>query len=329
MGSFKDVVGHNDIITYIQNSIANDQVSHAYIINGERGSGKKLLAKLFAMTLQCEEHGKDPCNLCHSCVQAQSNNHPDIIWVNHASPNLIKVQEVREQVVETVEIRPYQSPYKVYIIPQADLMNEQAQNAILKSIEEPPEYVVFLLLTDNAEKLLPTIRSRCIMLKLRNIKDELIRKYLAEKLGADEQMAAICAAYAQGNLGKAIALASSDHFNAIRDEVLHLMNYIHDMKVAEIVEAVKRSAVYKVEVEDYLDLVTVWYRDVLLYKATKDIDKLVFSDQISAVKEQAKQSSYEGLELILESIEKAKARLKANVNFELTMELLFLTIKEN
>ena len=329
MGSFKDVVGHNDIITYIQNSIANDQVSHAYIINGERGSGKKLLAKLFAMTLQCEEHGKDPCNLCHSCVQAQSNNHPDIIWVNHASPNLIKVQEVREQVVETVEIRPYQSPYKVYIIPQADLMNEQAQNAILKSIEEPPEYVVFLLLTDNAEKLLPTIRSRCIMLKLRNIKDELIRKYLAEKLGADEQMAAICAAYAQGNLGKAIALASSDHFNAIRDEVLHLMNYIHDMKVAEIVEAVKRSAVYKVEVEDYLDLITVWYRDVLLYKATKDIDKLVFSDQISAVKEQAKQSSYEGLELILESIEKAKARLKANVNFELTMELLFLTIKEN
>ena len=329
MGSFKDVVGHNDIITYIQNSIANDQVSHAYIINGERGSGKKLLAKLFAMTLQCEEHGKDPCNLCHSCVQAQSNNHPDIIWVNHASPNLIKVQEVREQVVETVEIRPYQSPYKVYIIPQADLMNEQAQNAILKSIEEPPEYVVFLLLTDNAEKLLPTIRSRCIMLKLRNIKDELIRKYLAEKLGADEQMAAICAAYAQGNLGKAIALASSDHFNAIQDEVLHLMNYIHDMKVAEIVEAVKRSAVYKVEVEDYLDLITVWYRDVLLYKATKDIDKLVFSDQISAVKEQAKQSSYEGLELILESIEKAKARLKANVNFELTMELLFLTIKEN
>lgn len=93
--------------------------------------------------------------------------------------------------------------------------------------------------------------------------------------------------------------------------------------------AVKNISVYKLEITDYLDIIMIWYRDVLLYKATKEIDKVVFKDQLQSIKEQARKSSYEGIELILESLEKAKARLKANVNFDLVMELLFLTIKEN
>lgn len=92
---------------------------------------------------------------------------------------------------------------------------------------------------------------------------------------------------------------------------------------------VKNISVYKLEITDYLDIIMIWYRDVLLYKATKEIDKVVFKDQLQSIKEQARKSSYEGIELILESLEKAKARLKANVNFDLVMELLFLTIKEN
>ena len=94
-------------------------------------------------------------------------------------------------------------------------------------------------------------------------------------------------------------------------------------------KSVKNISVYKLEITDYLDIIMIWYRDVLLYKATKEIDKVVFKDQLQSIKEQARKSSYEGIELILESLEKAKARLKANVNFDLVMELLFLTIKEN
>ena len=101
------------------------------------------------------------------------------------------------------------------------------------------------------------------------------------------------------------------------------------MELSEIVAAVKYISVYKLEITDYLDIIMIWYRDVLLYKATKEIDKVVFKDQLQSIKEQARKSSYEGIELILESLEKAKARLKANVNFDLVMELLFLTIKEN
>ena len=329
MGSFKDVVGHKDILKYISSAVENNRVSHAYILNGERGSGKKMLANLFAMTLLCETGDNEPCGKCHSCKQAESGNHPDIIRVTHEKPNSISVDDIRTQVNNTVDIKPYQGPYKVYIIPQADMMTPQAQNAILKTIEEPPSYAVFLLLTENAETLLPTINSRCVMLKLRNIKDTLIKKYLMENLEIPDYKADMCTAFAQGNMGRAIMLAKSDHFNEIREEAVQLLKHINEMELNEIVAAVKNISVYKLEITDYLDIIMIWYRDVLLYKATKEIDKVVFKDQLQSIKEQARKSSYEGIELILESLEKAKARLKANVNFDLVMELLFLTIKEN
>ena len=329
MGSFKDVVGHKDIIQYIRNAVTSGQVSHAYIMNGERGSGKKLLASLFAMTLLCEKKGPDPCNTCHSCVQANSGNHPDIIRVTHEKPNTISVDDIREQVNNTVAIKPYQGPYKVYIIDHAELMTPQAQNALLKTIEEPPEYAVFMLLTENAQVMLPTINSRCVMLKLRNIKDTLIKRYLMENMLVPDYKADVCTAFAQGNMGRAIMLANSEHFNEIKDEAMQLLKYIREMELGEVIAAINNITKYKLEITDYLDIIMIWYRDILLYKATKDIDKVVFKDQMKFIKEQAKTSSYEGIETILKSIEKAKARLKANVNFELVMELLFLTIKEN
>lgn len=331
MSSFKDVVGHKNIIKYIQNAVAADAVSHAYILNGERGSGKKLLANLFAMSLQCENRDEDgdACGKCRSCRQVLSGNHPDIIRVTHEKPNTISVDDIRVQVNDDIVIRPYSSKYKVYIIADADLMSVQAQNALLKTIEEPPAYAVIFLLTENAEALLPTITSRCVMLKLRNIRDTLIRKYLMETMHVPDYKADMCTAFAQGNMGRAIMLASSDHFNEIREEAVQLLKYINEMDISEITKAIRKINTYKLEINDYLDIIMIWYRDVLLYKATKDMDKVVFKDQITYIQERAKKSSYEGIELILESLEKAKTRLRANVSFDLVMELLLLTIKEN
>ena len=124
-------------------------------------------------------------------------------------------------------------------------------------------------------------------------------------------------------------LANSEYCNEIREEAGQLLKYINEMDVSEIVKAIKKISSYKLEINDYLDIIMIWYRDVLLYKATKEMDKVVFKDQLTYIQERARKSSYEGIELILESLEKAKQRLKANVNFELVMELLLLTIKEN
>ncbi len=329
MGSFKDVVGHNDIINYIRNAVSMDQVTHAYILNGERGAGKKLVAKLFATTLLCEEGGPDPCNRCHSCRQAEGGNHPDIIWVTHEKPNSISVDDIREQVNNTIMIKPYQGPYKVYVIDHADIMTPQAQNALLKTIEEPPQYAVIMLLTENAEMLLPTIASRCVMLKLRYIRDILIKKYLMETLKVPDYKADMCTAFAQGNLGRAIMLANSEHYNEIREEAVQTLKYIHEMELNEVIQAVNRISSYKLEISDYLDIMVVWFRDVLLYKATRDVDVVVFKEELDSIREQARKSSYEGIQLIITSFDRAKERLKANVNFELVMELLFLTIQEN
>ena len=241
----------------------------------------------------------------------------------------ISVDDIRKQINEDIQIKPYSGKYKIYIMADADLMTVQAQNALLKTIEEPPSYAVIFLLTENADSLLPTICSRCVMLKLRNIKDQLVKKYLMEQLQIPDYKAELCTAFAQGNIGRAIMLASSDHFNEIRDEAVQLLKYIDTMELPELMDAVKRITVYKIEITDYLDILMIWYRDVLIYKATKNIDRVIFGEELEFIRERAKKSSYEGIETILKALEKAKERLKANVNFELVMELLLLTIKEN
>lgn len=331
MSAFKEIVGHNQIIEYIENACSSGMVSHAYILNGERGSGKRLLADFFAMALQCEERDEDgsACGKCRSCRQAMSGNQPDIVHTTHEKPSTISVEEIRTQVNNDIMIRPYASRYKVYIIGEADKMSVQAQNALLKTIEEPPEYAVILLLTENAQALLPTIRSRCVVLKLRNIRDQLVKKYLLEHMEISEDRADICVAFAQGNLGKAISLATSEDFNEMKEATVHLLRNIDEMETEGLIEAVKKCTEFKMDINDYLDMIAVWYRDVLIYKATLSVDRVVFSDQLKYIKQRASKSSYEGIGTILNAIEKAKARLKANVNFELTMELLLLTIKEN
>lgn len=329
MATFKDIVGQEQIKEHFQNAIRSGKISHAYIINGEKSSGKEFIAKVFAQTLQCEKGGTEPCCECHSCKQAMSENQPDIIKVQHEKPNSISVDDIRFRINNDVAIKPYSSPYKVYIVNEAEKMTVPAQNALLKTLEEPPEYVIILLLTTNVDSLLPTILSRCVVLNMKPVSDDLVRKYLMEELQVPDYKAEVCVAFARGNVGKAKALASSEDFENVKAEALSLLKYIQDMELNEIVAAIKKINEYKLEINDYLDIMAIWYRDVLLFKATADVDHLVFREEIQALRKVAGRSSYEGIETVIEALEKAKRRLDANVNFDLTMELLMLTIKEN
>lgn len=329
MAGFTDIIGHEQIIEHLKNAITMGKVSHAYILNGPDKSGKKMIAEAFSMTLQCEQKGNQPCLTCHSCRQAMNYNQPDIIYLQHEKANTISVDDIRQQINHNIEIKPYSSPYKVYIVDEAEKMNVQAQNALLKTVEEPPAYAVIILLTTNADAFLPTIRSRCITLNLKAVKDNVIKRYLMEKRQIPNYQADVCVQFAQGNVGKAIALASSEDFNELKTSAVQLMKRIKDIEIYELTEAVKHISEFKLQTEDYFDIMMIWYRDILLYKATLDVNSLIFKDEIYDIKKQASKSSYNGIEEILEALEKAKARLKANVNFDLVMELLLLTIKEN
>lgn len=329
MAEFKDIIGQEQIKEHLQGALSSGKISHAYIINGEKSSGKEFIAKVFAMALQCEKHTGNPCQECHACKQALSDNQPDIIRVIHEKPNTISVDDIRTQINNDVAIKPYSSPYKIYIMNEAEKMTVQAQNAILKTLEEPPEYAVIMLLTSNVNSLLPTILSRCVVLNMKPVADDLVRKYLMEEMQVPDYKAEVCVAFARGNIGKARALASSEDFENVKNEALSLLKYIQDMELHEIVAAIKKINEYKFEINDYLDIMAIWYRDVLLFKATNDVNHLVFREEIQALRRVAQRSSYEGIETIIEALEKAKNRLNANVNFDLTMELLLLTIKEN
>lgn len=329
MPGFKDIIGHEQIIEHLQNAITMDKVSHAYIINGPDKSGKMMLAEAFAAALQCEKGGNEPCQECHSCKQAAGHNQPDIIYVTHEKPNTISVDDIRTQLNNDIGVKPYSSTHKIYIIDEAEKMNQQAQNALLKTIEEPPAYAVILLLTTNAAAFLPTILSRCVTLNIKAVQDEKIKKYLMSDYQIPDYQADICAAFAQGNVGKAIRLASSDDFNEMKSSALQLIKRLNEIDLYEMTAAVKQISEYKLEINDYFDLMMVWYRDVLYFKATGDVNGLIFKDEVYDIKRQAEKSSYSGVEVIIEALQKAKLRLNANVNFDLVIELLLLTIKEN
>lgn len=329
MAGFKDIVGHEQIIEHLKTAIEMGKVSHAYILNGPDLSGKMMIAEAFARALLCEKQDPDGCGECRSCRQSDDRNNPDIIYVKHDKPNTISVDDIRTQLNNDIVIKPYSNQYKIYIVDEAEKMNQQAQNALLKTIEEPPAYAVIMLLTTNADSFLQTIRSRCITLNLKSVKNDVIKSYLMTEKKIPDYQADVCAAFAQGVVGKAIKIASSDDFNELKESALSLIKRLDDIDLYEMGEAIKQISDYKLQVQDYFDLITVWYRDVLYMKATNDVNGLIFKDEVYDIKKQASKHSYHGIETIIEALDKAKLRINANVNFDLVIELLLMTIKEN
>ncbi len=329
MLELKEILGHEPIKEHFFNAVLTGNISHAYILSGEEGMGKKSLANAFALALLCEKGQADPCRQCHACKQVLSGNHPDLIYVTHEKPASIGVDDVRHQINDTIQVKPYSSAHKIYIVDEAEKMTVQAQNALLKTIEEPPAYAVILLLTTNAESFLPTILSRCVQLKLKPLQDAQVKDYLMSRMGVEEPQADIFTAFARGNLGKAIHLADSEEFRRLYGELLDLLKNLKKSDISELLERIRKMKDEKLDIHQCLDFMQMWYRDVLMYKTTKDINLLIFKDEFSTVNTMSTVSGYEGLERVLTAIDKARIRLDANVNMELVMELLLLTMKEN
>lgn len=327
MFSFSEIVGHEQIKEHMQAAIRDKKPFHAYLFQGEEGVGKEALARTFAAGLQCQSESADkPCKECVSCRQMESGNQPDVIWVTREKASL-GVDEIREQLCNTMDIKPFSSPYKIYLVPEAEKMTEAAQNALLKTIEEPPEYGIVILMTSNISALLPTIQSRCLTMEFRPLSTVVVESYVKEHCQVPDYQARASAAFAQGNLGKAMRYAKSEDFIERKDHIISLLRHVEQMDLSEMLAVIKDLGTRKDEVRDYIDLMVLWYRDVLLFKVTKDINQLLFQDEASYISREASHRSYEKIEEILQAFEKAKVRLRANVNFDITMELMLLALK--
>ena len=194
--------------------------------------GKMALAEAFSLTLLCEKRDLvSPCLNCHGCKQVLSHNHPDLIYVSHEKPGSIGVDDIRRQI---------NLSYKIYIVDEAEKMTGQAQNALLKTIEEPPSYAVIILLTANQEAFLPTILSRCVQLNLKPLQDGDIKNYLIQEKGISEDTAEVYTAFARGNLGRAVHLAESEEFQAVYQTMLALLKHLRSMDIAELMETVRK-----------------------------------------------------------------------------------------
>ena len=347
MADFADIIDQEQMKEHMQHVLQTEKVSHAYIISGENGSGKEFIARIFAKALQCENKNMrgeylESCNECPSCVKALSENHPDIITITHEKPNSIGVDDIRSQLRDDVVIKPYESRYKIYIIPEGEKMTAAAQNALMKTLEEPPAYIVIIILTSNINAFLPTIISRCIVLPMKVARDDSIKKFLMEECQIVDYKAMLCASFARGNVGKALDLAANERFETLKNETIELVTKLKHLEIHDIMDRVhmilepaegdEKSSKKGIDLRqyaDFMDILIFLFRDMLVYKATENEDHLIFTDKVSYIRSVTREISYEEIGNIIKDMEIAKSRITSNVNIDLALELMLLSMKEH
>ena len=325
MYTFEEIRGNTPLVEQLRRSAASGRSSHAYLFLGGAGAGKRLIANTFAKALQCEGE-KRPCDSCKSCHAFNHGNHPDVIYFQPLkNGKTYTIEDVREQLLETVDLKPFQYEKKIYIIEKADTLNIQSQNALLKTLEEPPAHAVFLLLAERAEAFLPTILSRVVVMKIRPLSAETIADYLMQA-GHLAEESHILSAYAQGRIGQALELAEDEGFREMRQDILGKLEALPSMSEGEAYLLAKDLEGYKNDLR-FLDIMELWYRDLLTAKSLREEGYLIQRDKKDAIFRAAKEPAAL-LAKKAAAVRTARMRLAQNANFRPTMEVMLMDLKE-
>ena len=325
MYTFEEIRGNTPLVEQLRRSAASGRSSHAYIFLGGAGAGKRLIANTFAKALQCEGE-KRPCDSCKSCHAFNHGNHPDVIYFQPLkNGKTYTIEDVREQLLETVDLKPFQYEKKIYIIEKADTLNIQSQNALLKTLEEPPAHAVFLLLAERAEAFLPTILSRVVVMKIRPLSAETIADYLMQA-GHLAEESHILSAYAQGRIGQALELVEDEGFREMRQDILGKLEALPSMSEGDAYLLAKDLEGYKNDLR-FLDIMELWYRDLLTAKSLREEGYLIQRDKKDAIFRAAKEPAAL-LAKKAAAVRTARMRLAQNANFRLTMEVMLMDLKE-
>lgn len=325
MYTFEEIRGNTPLVEQLRRSAASGRSSHAYLFLGGAGAGKRLIANTFAKALQCEGE-KRPCDSCKSCHAFNHGNHPDVIYFQPLkNGKTYTIEDVREQLLETVDLKPFQYEKKIYIIEKADTLNIQSQNALLKTLEEPPAHAVFLLLAERAEAFLPTILSRVVVMKIRPLSAETIADYLMQA-GHLAEESHILSVYAQGRIGQALELVEDEGFREMRQDILGKLEALPSMSEGDAYLLAKDFEVYKNDLR-FLDIMELWYRDLLMAKSLREEGYLIQRDKKDAIFRAAKEPAAL-LAKKAAAVRTARMRLAQNANFRLTMEVMLMDLKE-
>jgi DNA polymerase-3 subunit delta' len=314
-----NITGQSPLIAKLEQILAGGRIVHAYLFEGPAGAGKKTMSGLFAQALLCKEPEDKPCHKCIPCKQYEGGNHPDVLWIRRIEDKTaINVDQIRELQFE-IKVKPFQDGRRICFIDEAHLMNHQAQNALLKTLEEPPSLTLFFLLADNTSSLLPTIISRCQLFQVGSLSREDIAIILNERLSIGHEEASTYAALSQGNPGQALDLAGDEEFRALREQLINGMN---DAGTPKIMDLIGPFTEYKERVEDLFTILQLWIRDIIILIETEDSSLIINKDQSRLLLKQASYFTSEALQVMIGSIEQARKRLKSNTNYQLTIEAM-------
>lgn len=292
---FENILGNSLIKNILKQNVINNKVSHSYLMIGISGIGKKMIAVEFAKAVLCLGQNK-ACNNCKSCIEFDSNNNPDFLCVE-PDGNSIKIEQIRE-LQKRIQEKPIISNKKVYLIDNADLMTKEAQNCLLKTLEEPPEFATIILIGSNENEFLATIKSRCMILHFNPIEDLEIKQYLEENY----QMNAISQEMLdifQGSIGKAIYLKDK------QEQYTELEDIVNNLNAKDLIDIIKLAEILyksKAEIFEMLDYINI----ILLKMAKRDYRYTT----------------------CIKIVENTKRRLQQNANYDMSIDNMLFNMWE-
>ncbi len=291
---FENIIGNEKIRKELKKTIENNKILHSYMFIGNEGIGKKLIAKEFAKNILCQE--KNGCNKCKSCIEFINNNNPDFYILESEDRN-IKIEQIR-YIQKKVQEKPIISNKKIYIIDNADTMTKEAQNCLLKTLEEPPEFVIIILIGKNEDAFLSTIKSRCMIMHFNEIENEKISQYLKEQFGMNNINSTMLRTF-EGSIGKAIKL---------KDKI-ETYNQIDNI-------------IYSLENKDIIDIINL---SNIIYKSKEEIYDIL--EYINVILIELAKKSYKYTECI-KTVEDTVKRLKQNSNYDMCIDNMLFNIWE-
>ena len=347
--NFSDVIGQEHIVRTLKNQIENNNVGHAYLFCGTRGTGKTSTAKIFSRAVNCTNlHNDEPCNECENCREILEDKNMDVVEIDAASNN--SVDDIRE-LRENVKYSPAKAKYKVYIIDEVHMLSQGAFNALLKTLEEPPSYVIFILATTEPHKIPATILSRCQRFDFKRVtvKDISFRmRYICEKEGieADEKALNLIARNSQGALRDALSILDqciSFEGNKISyNDVIELLGSVNIEQLFDLAESIIKEdtrkslqilndfIIWGKDVRNLVNDLIDHFRNLMVCKISNDLDEIISlpEETIDLLKQQAETIDTNNLIRILNILSEAQDGMKISSNPRVLMEVTMMKIAQ-
>ena len=327
--SFQDIIGHKTVVELLGRALTNQRVSHAYLFAGPKGIGKEFTAVQFARALNCLNMLDDSCGECRSCRKFLSGNHPDFKIIRPLE-NSISIEQIRDLQKDMV-FKPYESQWKMYIIDDADLMTAEGANSLLKTLEEPPQYVVIIMISSKKDSILPTIISRCQLMQFHKLSRDELTTYLSGQefplngeMGLEEVVL-----LADGSIGQAVQLLSDGEIWDRRKTMLNFLVNLRQKSNLEIYELIKSFEMDKDlhQWDELFLIVKTFFRDLMIMRSMEGkayVMNQSFYDVMLSIKDQY---TPEELEKVIKLIERTNNVIMSNVDRELAFEVMLHKIK--